>query len=540
MTDDVFNLDDFVSQVPTVEVKKTPQEEPSKDNELLKELVDAVKAVPQQGLAGKDGKDGLDGAKGADGVGRDGKDGVSGSKGADGVSVIDAFVKDDDLFTRLSDGKLINAGNVRGPQGFQGPQGSGGKSYRGGGYKPTESNLMANSLIFVTQDNVSTTLGGVIDSSKQYVIDGIVDVTGVQIEVPATGMYLVGHNFDISQLVSSEAGATLFHSLASGNLLMLDLGITMSGTGSQVYDLVSNTGFEAVEIQRINYNNCTSLGTLDNFRQGLETGTGRFGGTPELTLKGTWVGGFYITTSIIRGLTAGSYSLFKAGVGFTMASRFFSDMNVDLPAGVSYLDFAPANFINDNTLQLEDGIVTRAGVLNPSDALFTPNINHFDLESKWKNNVGLTNTRVGGALASADSVAVPITTVGVSVEPTGTLWIPFFVEHFSEVSNGRLKHLGTSPTQFRVFVDLVVESQSNNEIRLELWKYTASTMSDAVQYAPTRQINALQGGRDVAFFSFTTFLSLEKDDVFYIKLANLTSTQNVTVEADGTLILEAR
>jgi len=154
--------------------------------------------------------------------------------------------------------------------------------------------------------------------------------------------------------------------------------------------------------------------------------------------------------------------------------------------------------------------------------------------------VGLTNTRVGGALAAADSVAVPISTIGVSVEPTGTLWIPYFVEHFSEVTNGRLKHLGTSPTQFRVFVDLVLESQSNNEIKLELWKYTDSTMSDSLQYAPTRQINALQGGRDVAFFSFTTFITLEKNDVFYIKVANLTSTQNVTIEVDGTMILEAR
>ena len=139
MSDDIFNLDDFVSEGPVAEVKATPPEKLKEDNKLLKELVDAVKAVPQQGLAGADGKDGLDGAKGADGIGVDGAKGLDGSNGSDGVSVVDAFVQNDDLFTRLSDGKLINAGNVRGPQGFQGPQGSGGggKSYRGGGFKPT-------------------------------------------------------------------------------------------------------------------------------------------------------------------------------------------------------------------------------------------------------------------------------------------------------------------------------------------------------------------------------------------------------------------
>lgn len=139
MTDDIFNIDEFVS-TPPVESKEAPSEDLR-----LKGILDALEAVTEA----KAGADGLDGAKGLDGSdGSDGKDGLDGvdgtkgldgTKGSDGVSVVDTFVQDDKLFTRLSDGKLINAGNVRGPQGFQGPQGNGGggKSYRGGGYKPT-------------------------------------------------------------------------------------------------------------------------------------------------------------------------------------------------------------------------------------------------------------------------------------------------------------------------------------------------------------------------------------------------------------------
>ena len=539
MSEEEFNLDSFVSEGP-IEVTETKAvEEPKVDltASLLRELVDVVKAEAPVAV---DGKDGLDGAKGLDGIqGPEGPQGPKGDKGDNGVSVVTTMVQGDDLFIELSDGKVINAGNVRGPEGLQGPQGVGGAGggYRGGGFNPAKFTGMANNLIFVTK---ASQLAGTLDSTKQYVIDGIIDMTGVVINVPSTGLYLSGHNFNISQLVSSEDNATLFYSATGGDLLMLDLGIQMSGAGSQVYDLTANIGFEAFEVARINYNNCSSLGIITNYRQGLETGTGRFGGKPELTLAGFWAGGFKVTTSITRIIQEGSYSLFKAGPGFIMQSRFFSDMNLDLPVGVSYFDFAPANFPNDNTLQLENGIVTRAGALDPDDALLTPNIGHFELSSKWKNNVGLINTRVGGALAAADTVAIPITTSGVSVEPTGTLWVPYFIEHFSEPTNGRLQHLGTTPTQFRLFIDLIVESQANNEIKLELWRYTDSTAQDTLEYSLSRTVNALQGGRDVAIFGLTTFFTLAKNDVFYIKMANMTSTQNITIEVDSTLILEAR
>ena len=542
MSDDIFNLDDFVSQGPVVEVKKAPQEklkEDNQDSKLLKELVDAVKAVPEHG---KDGLDGLDGANGADGVGIDGAKGLDGSNGSDGVSVVDTFVQGDDLFMRLSDGKLINAGDVRGPQGHQGMQGSGGggKGYRGGGFDPKKSNQVANSLVYVTQTNVSTTLGGTIDSSKQYVIDGIIDMTGVQIEVPQGGLYISGHNFDVSQLVSDEDGATMFHSLASGNVLMFDIGITMSGVGSQVYDLKSNTGFDAIEVLRINYNNCTSLGTLDNFRQGLETGTGRFGGKPELTLKGTWVGGFFIATSIVRSLTAGTYSLFKAGVGFTMASRFRSDMNVDLPAGVTFVDFAVANFPNPSTLQFAGMLMTRAGASNPTDALYHPNISARDLPCLFTDNNGLENTYVGAVLIVTTENVTTISTAGAAVALTAPIYSISRAAHFDTPANGELRHLGNSPREYSIILDLRLEGQANAEVRLELWKYTASTASDAQVKSFSRQVNSFVGGRDVCFFSNTAFLNLEVNDKMYFKVANVTNTVSVTLELGSTIIVGAR
>ena len=136
MTNDIFDLDSFVAVGPEVK-KKEAYSEYNNDEFTLEHVVVEEVIAPVDGL---DGKDGLDGAKGADGIGIDGAkgaDGLDGRSGSDGVSVVDTFVQGDDLFMRLSDGKLINAGDVRGPQGLQGPQGSGGGRFHGGGGSPT-------------------------------------------------------------------------------------------------------------------------------------------------------------------------------------------------------------------------------------------------------------------------------------------------------------------------------------------------------------------------------------------------------------------
>jgi hypothetical protein len=114
--------------------------------------------------------------------------------------------------------------------------------------------------IVVNQANVATTLGGVIDSTKQYFIDGIIDLGAISITVPPTGMTLAGYSFDISGLTSSENNYTMFVSAGtgggtgSGNLLGENFYISVTGTGSRVYNLYDDTGFNAIEFVRINYN----------------------------------------------------------------------------------------------------------------------------------------------------------------------------------------------------------------------------------------------------------------------------------------------
>lgn len=82
-----------------------------------------------KGDKGDTGKDGKDGSNGVDG--KDGKD------GEDGVSVVAAKIDfDDSLVFTLSDGSLINVGEVKGEKGEKGdpgPRGAAGMSGVGGG-----------------------------------------------------------------------------------------------------------------------------------------------------------------------------------------------------------------------------------------------------------------------------------------------------------------------------------------------------------------------------------------------------------------------
>lgn len=384
-------------------------------------------------------------------------------------------------------------------------------------------------------------LSGTLDSTKQYFLDGVIDMGPQTIEVPAGGLTITGYSFDLSKLISSTAAYTMFVSPVggSGTLLGMDYAIEVTGAGSQVYDLVSDTGNEAFEFTRLNYNNCSSLGSLDNYRQGLEIGTGRFGGKPELTLVGAWAGGYFIDTSIVRGLDDGAYSLFSAGAGFSMTSRFRSNQNIDLPASASFIDFAASNFVNPSTLQLDGCIVTRAGVSDATDANIIPNVAASALVSEWSGNNGIDNTFVGGEEAITAEITTTIVSDGVYVDLAGT-FTASQLTHFDSPSNGQLRHLGDSPREYQVGAQLVIDGTANDVIAIKAVIFRSATTSFEDGKVQRRVINALQGGRNVAYYVYFDNITLNKNDYIKFQVANIGSTDNVTAELDSSFIVQAR
>jgi hypothetical protein len=382
-----------------------------------------------------------------------------------------------------------------------------------------------------------------LDSSVQYFIDGNVDMGTRSLEVPAGGIHLAGYDLELSFLSSTADNYTLFTSPVggSGNVLGSNFAMSVSGTNSQVFDLVDATGFNAIEFANINYTNCTSLGTIDSYRQGLEAGSGRFGGTPSLTLKGTWVGGFRITTSIVRNLDAGmTEPLFKAGAGFSMSSRFLTDINCDLPASAALLDFSPINFPNPSTLQLKGCEITRGGVYSADDSLLTPNVSHTELCSSWGGNNGLSNTFEGGRLVVTAEAATSIASGSTWYTLNAATWDANRLAHFSNPSAGQLLQLGNSPREYRAVVNFVIESRANNVIgiRLRKWDDSASTFIDFPEVR--RQVNNLSGARDVAVFNYIFTMSLDVGDYCYFQVRNNNGDSNATLELDSDWFIEER
>ena len=392
--------------------------------------------------------------------------------------------------------------------------------------------------IVVNQSNVATTLGGTIDSAKQYFIDGSIDMSGVTVTVPSTGIFIKGYNLDLSFLTCADNSYVMFDGATAGNVFFQDISLEVTGTASQVFDLTNGSGFSAVELVRVNFNNCTAIGELNGYRQGLETNTGRFGGTPELTLSGTWIGGYFIDVSIVRGLTNGGYALYKAGTGFSMRSRFRTNQNIDLPASASFFDFAPSNFVNPSTVQVQGALVSRSGVFDATDTNITPNITQADLESAWSNNIGMPNTFEGGKLTLTTEITTSLS-VGVWSTIAGT-WTTSNLEHFDSPSNGELRHLGTSPREYKCIVNFIVDGGQRDDIgiRVRKWDNSASAFVDGTEIR--REVNSFVGGRDVAFYNISFNIELDQNDYVFFQVRNNTDSTNITLELDSDFVIEER
>lgn len=397
--------------------------------------------------------------------------------------------------------------------------------------------------IIVTQ---ASDLSGTLDSSKAYLLDGVIDMGSQSITVPTGGLTILGQSFDISGLTSSEDNYTLFVSesiaIGSGNLLMADIDISVTGTSSKVYELYDATGFNAIEMARVNYTDCTSLGDLYEYRQGLEEGTGRFGGSPSLTLHGIWLGGYRITTSIVRSL-AGTMTepLFNEGTLFQMNSRFLSDINCDLPSLAAFHDFSPSNFPNPGTVQLQGCEITRDGAYDADDSNLTPNMDRGDLCSYWKRNNGLPNTFVGGT-TSITSEELTVISAGSTYYDLEGIFTGTGLEHFSASADGNLTHLGNSPREFEVTSNLVLESAQNNQltVRFRKWDNSASAFVDLDYTAQTRQVNNLSGARDVAYFTLLVGVTLDQNDYLQLQVKNNSGNSDVTAELSSFFRIQER
>ena len=400
-----------------------------------------------------------------------------------------------------------------------------------------KSSPQGSGRIYVNQTNYLTKLSN-IDSSKEYFIDGIIDIGAFQIVVPVTGITLTGYSFDISGLVSSEPNYTMFVSesevIGSGNLLGTNYFIQVDGSKSKVHNLYDSNGTHAIEYNKVNFINCSSLGDLHNYRQYLETGTGRFGGKCDLFFNGA-MNGARISTSIARG-TASNVALFREGVSLTFSGRFITDINADLNTLGALFDFSDTNFTNDESLIIKGAFVTRNGLINASDTTIYPNIDNTSVKSLWSDNTGLPNTTkyIKGVVTT--EVETVISAINTYYPLEGTFTIEQS-SHFDNPSNGQYRLLSGNGT-YQITGDLSIAGTQNNEIDIRITKSTDGGGTFPVEINHIKRIiNAFSGARDVGFFPINFIATLKEGEIIRIEVENKSGTGNVTAEIDSYLIV---
>ena len=376
---------------------------------------------------------------------------------------------------------------------------------------------------------------GVIDSTKVYFIDGVVDMGDTSIVAPPTGITIDGFGFGVSKLISSADNFTLFSNgggTVNGDVFITNCEIEVTGTNSKVFDVNnSSSGFAAIELNTVNFNNCTNVGTITGYRQALIRNSGYFGCSDGITFDGTWIGGARIETFIVRGFGS-SGTMFGKGASLSFQNRFVSDGNLEVPSGSIGYDFEEANFASDGLFQLSDGNFTGAGT-------YINGITEASTKSRFKNNNGITNTFVGAAWSITTSAATTITGTGDAnrVKLAGTTTTTNNV-WFTQASNNALSYDSALPTVIDVHTGLSLISGNNNQIKVILrhWDDSASSYVDI----SSTEITTNGSGRAENVVLFSTPIAVSQNDRVEIWVQNNTSATDITGVVGGQLVIYER
>lgn len=485
-----------------------------------------------KGSAGIDGRHGYDGKVGPQGPagpaskdGHDGHDGVDGSgfhwrgnyKPDNSYNPNDVVHYNGSSYICIKDAKGKPPSGAREYWELMAEAGSHG----GGGSVDTSPEV----VVYVTK---ATQLEGTLDSSKLYFIDGVVDMKDTPIIVPFGGLNIEGASLNTSLLFSSADNYTMFACTGGGDLSISNLGITVDGTGSRVFNLDNEENGGRIGWQSVNFTSCTSLGTISSYSQALAQNIGWRDCKDGLTCDGVWAGGWAILNSILLGSTFEG-TLFKAGSSLRIGGSFRSNMNIlrlDVDNG-TFCDFSPSNIVLDAGFSLFNVRV------NPlADAL--PNMPSTSVKVLIKDCVGLNNTYVGATHQPQSDSVVTVSGANTLYQITAavTLGDAFW---FSTANTNGLKLDSSLPLEVTASGTLSFSGGANTSMSIQLRKFV-TTSSSYVNIGPeytTAFSTSAVFGTTASNVSFSGNTSMSVNDRIEVWVKNNTNTDNITVKSGG-------
>lgn len=377
---------------------------------------------------------------------------------------------------------------------------------------------------------LSGQLAGVLDSDKLYLIDGHIDMNDQEIIVPIGGLNIAGTDLNTASLYSSLDGHTLFNcdqAVGCGDLYLTKIGLKADGVGARIFHLDNKEAGGRIGWRSVNFNDCTSLGTITNYNQALAQNIGWVDCVDGLTVDGTWGGGWAVLNSIILG---GPFTgtLFKAGSTLSIGGSFRSNINLlqlDESAG-TFCDFAPANIVLDAGFTLSN-----VRVKPSADPL--PNMPATSVKALIKDCAGLANTYQGGVVTPNADSEIVITTQDVLVQITGAVTL----SDAYWVSVGNTNGIQSdSSLEVQAHCDGILSfaGTSGAEIGIQLRQYVAAS-SSYVNVGPEYLVSIF-GGVVYSLASNVVFaanVTLQQDDRVEVWVKNKSSTDNITLKSGG-------
>jgi len=382
-------------------------------------------------------------------------------------------------------------------------------------------------------------LSGALSSGVVYIVDGEIDMGTQAITVPSGGLEIGGYGLNVSKLYSTENSYTMFVDAASdaGNLFLSNITIDVSGTTSQVFDLDNSGANGAVEVNVTNFENCTSLGTLDAYRQFLLFNSFWNNCDDGLTFAGTWAGGASIRTFLVRNFGAtGTVFTGSTSPALTFGSRFICDGNIDVPSGATVYGFSESNFDNDGDFELIAGEYTGAGeVVDPAQ------IDQTSVKSRFRDNnfsggSGVDNTYIGSRWKVTTETTTPAT-VGTQVKLLGTTTYSD-EEWFSNTTDNAFVYDSTLQSKMIIQGVVSIASGNNNQIVLLVrhWDDSASAYVD-VWESPYLTTNGSGRGENKAVLAF---VDMNENDRIELWARNDTDNDDMTMLENSELAIMER
>lgn len=400
-----------------------------------------------------------------------------------------------------------------------------------------ETKLIGRSFPFDSAIRVTRPedLAGDLRSDVVYIVDGIVDMGDTQIKVPQNGLAIQGFDFGTSGLTTSQASHTLFidpDTGYAGDVFLRNMFVTVSGAGSQVFDLDNQQNGGAVECTDFNFVSCTSLGTLNNYRQGLWSDFALVSCTTGITMDGTWSGGFAILTAII--VSAGTPftgTVLCAGASLVVNGSIRSDLNalqIDSTGEIS--DFAPANIANDAEFRM---IGVRC---NPAATPF-PNMPASSVKARFSNCVGFRNTYVGAQWSVTTEATTTIAAANTPVKVAGTTTYAD-QNWFDNTTDNAFRYIGSDQIGVIIHGEISFTGTNGNQINVILrhWIDSTSSYDDLAESGPFT-MNAGGRAENVGLHAFCDF---DQNDRLEVWVENQTAANDVTAKLGGIISINER